>query len=236
LLEEIEKLLEQFVNDELFNEYYFLGGTALSYYLNHRISYDIDFITSKKLDSEKLKTLSIVYGAKYIPDKDLAVFRINSGDNLENYKMSFNFDGIKVEFFYPNDAIRVSLLKQGIQKSQTIYKNIKILPLKTIAYLKLLAFFRRTKIRDLFDVTVLLEKDILDVDEIERYMALEYNNLTFPEFVENFKDDGSETLDFSHQNSYYEEFKDISNTQKQSYLQEKLIKIFVQKSLQRERK
>ncbi|HHH37037.1 MAG TPA: hypothetical protein ENK77_00280, partial [Epsilonproteobacteria bacterium] len=124
----------------------------------------------------------------------------------------------------------------GKTESQTIYNNIKILPLQTIAYLKLLAFFRRSKIRDLFDVTVLLERDIICVDEIERYMALEHSTLTFPEYVEYFQDDGSETLDFSPDNEYFEEFKEIENTRKQSYLQEKLIKTFVQKSLPKEEK
>ncbi len=236
MLKDIESLLEKFSNDDLFSEYYFVGGTALAYYLNHRISYDIDFVKLKKLNVAKLKTLSILYDAKYVPDKDASAFRINTGEDLENYKMSFNFNTIKVDFFYPNDLLRVTIIKKAKANIQKIYHNINILPLETIADLKVLALLRRSKIRDLFDVYVLLEKNIIGVDLIERYMALENQVLTFPEFIEDFKDDGSESLDFSEENSYFHTFKEISIDKREAYIKEKIIALFVIKALKKESK
>lgn len=44
----VQKALDKLCNDEIFNdELYFSGGTALAYYLKHRISEDIDIISSK---------------------------------------------------------------------------------------------------------------------------------------------------------------------------------------------
>jgi len=35
--------------------HYFVGGTALVHYLNHRVSYDLDFISIAKLKPNTLK-------------------------------------------------------------------------------------------------------------------------------------------------------------------------------------
>ena len=41
----VKKAIEKIYNNEIFNdELYFVGGTALAYYLNHRISEDIDIV------------------------------------------------------------------------------------------------------------------------------------------------------------------------------------------------
>ncbi len=220
MLNEIEVLLQKFANDKLFEQFYFIGGTALSYYLNHRISYDLDFISLNKL-SPSLKTITIKYDANYIPDINSSQFRINTGEDLENYKMMFNINGIKVEFFYPNDPIRLSILEK--YTPNIIYSNVKIMPLEAIAQLKLLALFRRNKIRDLFDIYVLMNENILNNEIIEKFCALE-QKITFVEFVENFKDDGSESLDFNKKNSY---FKISKITNKIDYLKKEIISIFI---------
>ena len=220
MLDEIENLLKKFSKDKLFEQFYFIGGTALSYYLNHRISYDLDFISLNKL-SPSLKTITIKYDANYIPDIHSTQFRINTGEDIENYKMMFNINGIKVEFFYPNDPIRLAILEK--YTPNIIFENIKIMPLEAIAKLKLLALFRRNKIRDLFDIYVLMNENILNNDIIEKFCALE-KKITFVEFIENFKDDKSESLDFNKNNSYFMVSK-IEN--KLDYLKKEIISIFI---------
>jgi len=229
MLQNIKELFLKFSQDEFFKDFYFTGGTALSYYLNHRISYDIDFTSTKKLNTNKLKSLSIKYDAKFIPDTNASTFRINTGEDIQNFKMSFNFDGIKVEFFYPNDEIIEEILKKYKSNSVKIFENIYILPITAIANLKLVALFKRDKIRDLFDIFVLLEKDILDIKSIERFCSIYYNK-TFVEFVESFTDDGSESLDFSKENQYYELF--ANEKDKLNLIKQKLTQTFVKKSLQ----
>ena len=115
--------------------------------------------------------------------------------------MMFNFNGIKVEFFYPNDQMRIEIIKK--YKYETIFNNIKILPLQALSELKLLAFLKRNKIRDIFDVYFLFYKNILDLKTIEKFCSL-FCNKTLIEFIEDFKDDGSESLDFEKGQEFYD--------------------------------
>jgi len=224
LIKNITNLLKLFSKEDFISDFYFIGGSALAYYLNHRISYDIDLISTNKLNFNKLLALNIKLNGKYIPDKNESAFRINTGEDLKEYKMMFNINNIKVEFFYPNDPLRLAVLEKYKNKFKTI-ENIKILDLKGIAELKLLALLRRNKIRDLFDIFVLLEKDILDIDIIDKYTAIEYDK-TFVEYIENFKDDGSESLDFN-ENNEYNYFVNIQD--RENLLKEKIIKLYLKK-------
>jgi len=224
LLENISKLLIEFSKEEIIKNFYFVGGTALSFYLNHRISYDIDFMSDKKLSYKNLLALNIKYNGKYIPDANESIFRINTGEDLKEYKMMFNINGVKVEFFYPNDPVRLAVLEK-YKNDFNLINGVKILNISAIAKLKLLALFRRKKIRDLFDVFVLLEKDLLNIETIDKYCAMEYDK-TFVEYIENFEDDKTESLDFKKENRY-SYFLKISN--KEKFLKENIIKLYLEK-------
>jgi predicted nucleotidyltransferase component of viral defense system len=225
MIDNIKNLLKIFSKEEFINDFYFIGGSALTFYLNHRISYDIDLISPKKIDFNKLLAFNIKINGKYIPDPNESQFRINTGEDLKEYKMMFNINEIKVEFFYPNDPIRLAILEKYKDRFSLI-ENVKVLDIKGVAKLKLLALFRRNKIRDLFDIYVLLDKNILDINTIDKYTAMEYNK-TFVEYIESFKDDGSESLDF-HESNEYSYFSNTSN--KEDVLKEKIIKLFLQKA------
>ena len=46
----VQNVLNKINNNKIFNdELYFVGGTALAYYLNHRISEDIDIVSANTL-------------------------------------------------------------------------------------------------------------------------------------------------------------------------------------------
>ena len=224
MIENIKVLLKAFAEEDFINDFYFIGGSALAFYLNHRISYDIDLIGTQKLDFNRLLALNVKLDGRYIPDPNESIFRINTGEDLREYKMMFNIQGIKVEFFYPNDPVRLAVLEKYKNDFELI-ESVKVLSLKGVAELKLLALLRRNKIRDLFDVFVLLDKNVLNIDTIDKYTAMEYDK-TFVEYIENFKDDGSESLDFSEENEY-SHFADIEN--KENVLKEKIIKLYLQK-------
>ena len=51
------------------NELYFIGGTALSYFINHRISEDIDIVSPKILDYRKIIPFMSMVGAKKVDDE-----------------------------------------------------------------------------------------------------------------------------------------------------------------------
>jgi predicted nucleotidyltransferase component of viral defense system len=221
MLKKQKELLDKFSNEEIFNNFYFVGGTAIAYYLNHRISYDLDFLSLNKLEPFKLKALSIKFNANYIPDINAAKFKINTGEEIEKYKMMFNFNGIKVEFFYPNNDIITNIIKNS--EIQLIKEKIKTFPLQTLAKLKLIAFFNRNKLRDLFDVYVLLDKKIINIDDIDKITSI-YTDKTFIEFLEDFKDDGIESLDFDKKNEYYVKFYKKNNL---NFIKKELKKLYI---------
>lgn len=224
---EIICLLKKLENDSIFDEFYFIGGTALAYYLNHRISYDLDFITLSKLKVTTLKSLVIKYDAIFVPDKEASTFKINTGNNLEEYKQTFSIDGIKVEFFYPNNNLMDDVVIKYKEESKKKYKNINLLPLKAIAELKLLALFRRNKLRDLFDIYALLDLKKITLDDIERFYSLEVGKNTLIEFIEDFKDDGSESLDFNSSNIYFKDFFGLDSVKKIELIKQRFITVIV---------
>ena len=189
-----KKLLNLIKNDQVFEEFFFIGGSAIASYLNHRISYDVDLISEKKLDLKLIEYIVAKYNARFIPDKNEATFRINTGENLRNYKVEFMINGIKLEVFYPNNLMQLEILKKYKQKANE-YIGIKRLPLKALGELKLIALFNRNKIRDLYDIYYLFKENVIDCEDIDRYLSLKYYK-TFIEFLNEFTDDGSESLDF----------------------------------------
>ncbi len=225
MLKNINILLTNLSKEELIKDFYFIGGTALSYYLNHRISYDIDLMSDKKLLYNDLMALNLKFNGKYIPDVNESTFRINTGCDLKEYKMMFNMQGIKVEFFYPNDPIRLAILEKYKDSFKEV-NGIKILSIEALGELKLLALLRRQKIRDLFDMFVIIKEELIDIDTIDRYCAMEYDK-TFIEYIEEFKDDKSESLDFEKQNRY-SYFLDIKN--KEQFLKDNIIKLYIQRA------
>ena len=158
-------VLDKIKDSSIFeDELYFVGGTALSYYINHRISEDIDITTLKVLDYRKLISVLVSFGAKKIEDENTTALRL-AGLFPDEYILKFILDDVKIEFFQANRPIQKKILKE---LSYTNYdnSNLKILDLKSIAKLKIVALFQREKSRDLFDFGSIIENKILTLDEI----------------------------------------------------------------------
>lgn len=217
---EIKALLEKIKNHPIFEEnpLFFIGGTALSTYLNHRVSYDVDIASMSKLPVSKIKAFAFSIGARAIPDKNATAFRINSGDDLENYHLKFMVDGIKLEFSHFRSPIQKTILDDATFYVYDDHSKLKILALKDIISLKIFALFNRQKTRDLFDTFIILEKDLLDIGELERIYsyACEGNN-TIRDYIATFgaiDDDGDNSLDFLAGHKYYKVFAKKSQTER----------------------
>lgn len=165
------------------DEFYFVGGTALSYFINHRISEDIDIVSSKILDYRKIIPFMINVGAKKVDDENIMSLRL-AGLFPDEYILKFTLDNVKIEFFFANRPIQKEILKD---LSFTNYENssLKILDLKLIVKLKLVALFQRDKARDLFDFGSILDNKIITINEILD-IAKEVKNITSKEELINF--------------------------------------------------
>jgi hypothetical protein len=240
---EIKEQLTAIKNNDIFeeNDFYFSGGTALSFYLDHRISYDIDIVAIKKLPIEKIKSFAFSIGARAIQDSNASQFKINTGEDIENYHMKFMLNGIKIEFSYFKSGIPTEVIKNS---SSTLYENnkndeslLKILSLEDIVKLKIIALFSRQKTRDLFDVAIILEKNLCGLEELEKiYSFVKAGNNSIIDYINHFDsihDDWDNSLDFSKYQEYYKTFRNLN--QKNRFLKAKSMFIEEYEKLQKKK-
>lgn len=176
--------LNKIKNLEVFkDELYFIGGTALSYFINHRISEDIDIVSPKTLNYKRIIPLMSAIGAKKVDDENIMSLRL-AGLFPDEYILKFILDDVKIEFFFANRPIQKKIL-QELTFSNYENSNLKILDLKLIVKLKLVALFQRDKSRDLFDFGSILDNDIMSINEI-LYIAKESKNINSEDDLINF--------------------------------------------------
>jgi hypothetical protein len=162
----VKKALEHIKSLEIFNTtgLYFIGGTALAYYLEHRISEDIDIISTKPLPYKKIITSVLSIGGKKLRDENAVALRM-AGLVPDEYMLKFNLDGVKLEFFRASTPLQMKILK-NVKTSRYLEGTLNILDVKSIAKLKLVALLSRNKSRDLFDFKVILDERIITITEI----------------------------------------------------------------------
>lgn len=149
LLTSLQKiLLSAFQESDLSKHYYWSGGTALSYYyLQHRLSEDLDFFSNELffdeyMAAEFLRLKKAVNAGKMIEQK-----RLNRHQLFFEVKKEI----LKVEFvYYPF---------QTLEKRKTDKEfGIKIDSLRDIAANKMHAAFERSEPKDIFDLYWIIQK------------------------------------------------------------------------------
>jgi len=167
MTEKIKELLPHIQDLSIFSDYGFklIGGTALSYHLNHRLSEDLDFCTLDMLPRDAIDEF-IEYcieefgeeNIEYIPFEQgkMIDFETNCED-IEDYEQNWMIKGVKVTFFNGSDA-------KGIRDvfrddKSTYIGNIAVVSADSIFKLKSLMFYSRAKARDYFDLLYLYDFD-----------------------------------------------------------------------------
>jgi predicted nucleotidyltransferase component of viral defense system len=176
--------LNKLASTSLFEkELYFIGGTALAYHLNHRISEDVDVISPVKLPYRVIESTMISLGAVKQKDIHESTLRIN-GLNPSEYMLKFLLDDVKVEFFAASTKIMKNIIDEATIE---IYeqKNIKMLDLKTISKLKLLALLNRVKARDIYDINEIIKANILSLADILS-LSMEVKNISTSQDIISF--------------------------------------------------
>lgn len=129
-------VIKALMQEPLLNDFYLVGGTALSLQIGHRISVDIDLFTNELFDST---FLSAELKQKY-----------NFKQNLDKgYFLQGQIEGIKVDILkYPykplNPIIEI--------------ESVRMVVLADIASMKLAAITNRGRKRDFIDLFFLLKK------------------------------------------------------------------------------
>jgi predicted nucleotidyltransferase component of viral defense system len=161
----VKEVLNKICNNEIFNnELYFVGGTALAYYLNHRISEDIDIASNKVLPYQQIIPSISKLGAIKIQNENVTALRM-AGLFPDEYMIKFVLNNVKLEFFQANRPIQKEILSQSSYINFE-NSNLKILDIKSVSKLKIVALIMRNKSRDLFDFSSILENKVLSQNEI----------------------------------------------------------------------
>ncbi len=206
MLAQTKKVLDVLSTDNLFikNDIRFVGGTALSYHINHRLSEDLDFATLK-INLGEIEEVMQSYKAEKIEHsniiKDAAK---NDGFDIDDSYIKYMLNGVKVEFFTPP----FNLLELDIWNKDnfSFYENtrLRVMSLNGIVYMKTMAFWNRKKYRDIFDIYYILKHDLYSPKEfLDNYLKY---NITYSkkdllekikskdEFYEKLSDEGINTL------------------------------------------
>jgi len=141
---------------QITQRFYLTGGTALSeFYLQHRLSYDLDFFC----ENEEVEPDIVEAFLKKISPK-LSVVKIKKGQflGLFNYILVYkNGQELKVDFsYYPFPRIA-----KGLK-----YKNIEIDSLYDIAVNKLHTIFMKPRNRDYLDLYFILKNENYTLDKL----------------------------------------------------------------------
>ena len=149
--ESVFNLLAEFA---ILSEFSFVGGSAVAYYLKHRLSEDLDFFAWQKYLPEKIHHLT----------KDIAKnHKVKVVNSTQEYLDLF-IDNIKVTFF-ANDW-------EALNKNRNcINKNIFAADLKLLCAMKVNTLSLRAKFRDYYDLYV-MNKEAFNIKDI-------YNNASF---------------------------------------------------------
>ncbi|MDP2664826.1 MAG: nucleotidyl transferase AbiEii/AbiGii toxin family protein [bacterium] len=160
-----EKRRAVFAKLSQFPDFYLSGGTALAFYLGHRISVDFDLFSSQKIPRDLLEKIEKVYqGSSVLPS-------VNNPDELTVF-----INSVKTTFlFYPFPVVLGFTEYQGIQLSSV----------KEIAATKAYALGRRVAYRDYIDLYFVLAERHATLSEIieiaERKYAENFNSRLFLE-------------------------------------------------------
>ena len=105
----VQNVLNKINNNEIFNDkLYFVGGTALAYYLNHRISEDIDIVSANTLKYKQIIPNIMSLGATKLQDENVSALRM-AGLFPDEYMIKFVLDNVKLEFFQANRIRKMDL-------------------------------------------------------------------------------------------------------------------------------
>ena len=159
-----KKVLKEIGKTELAKSFIWSGGTALSYYyLQHRESFDLDFMSTDLFPDEfilgEIKKISNNLKIKEIEEQKIY--------NRHNFWLTKNNKTLKIEFvFYPFPSIK---------KSEKLEEfNVKIDSIEDILTNKMHAIFERSEPKDVFDFYCILEKEKIKLDLVFNWVKKKF--------------------------------------------------------------
>ena len=182
LTDKTQLVFNSLAEHDIISEFTFVGGSAISYYLQHRLSEDLDFFTWHKLLPDQVSTLI----------KELSKNHKTEVVNSTSEYLDIFIDGIKVTFF-ANDW---DVLKTN---RNSIINNIYAGDLKLLCAMKVNTLSLRAKFRDYYDLFV-INKEKFSLKDMFNYSAFYLPGITKKVFgmqltyIEDIEDENIEHL------------------------------------------
>jgi len=182
LTDKTQLVFNSLAEHKIISEFTFVGGSAIAYHLQHRLSEDLDFFTWHNFLPEDI--------TRFIKDisKNHNTVVVNSSSEYLDIIM----DGIKVNFF-ANDW---DVLKEH---RSCIKKNIYAADLKLLCAMKVNTLSLRAKFRDYYDLYV-INKEKFSLKDMYSYSAFYLPGITKKVFgmqltyIEDIEDENIEHL------------------------------------------
>lgn len=142
-----QKVLSLFKKTLLVKKFYLSGGTALAeFYLQHRLSEDLDFFTQAELDLDQLKKIINLVAKK----ADITEVKFQHGFGLYTFFLKDQKQNYKIDFGqYPFAPIEPLKLFNGLLV-ESLY-DIAVNKAHTIAF--------RPRLRDFIDLYFIFQKE-----------------------------------------------------------------------------
>lgn len=145
--EERYKLLKKICENVTLDDYYMVGGTALSIQLGLRESFDFDFCVRSKFNNDLLVEELNKIGKVEVKQNQIGTVDVL----LNNVQVSF--------FYYPNNVLKEFIKTDEIE-------NLKMASIIDIAAMKVAAIGGRGAKKDFFDLYNIMNKENISVKEI----------------------------------------------------------------------
>lgn len=137
LLPDTKEVLLHLSKLQMMQSFTFVGGSALSVYLNHRLSEDLDFFSAdKELDTEEI-----------LNEINLSNFDEIRIINSSKIQLDLFLNNVKVTFFANN--------WKELNEREKLVDNIYIAPVFLLTAMKVNTLFMRAKYRDYYDLYVI---------------------------------------------------------------------------------
>jgi hypothetical protein len=147
-------LLKDLQKSKELENYFLVGGTALSLQLGHRISDDIDLFTRTDINKEEI--------FDFLNKNYIGKYQIN---NMQNIILQISIDEIKVDFVKYN---------YNLIEEVKIEEGVKYLGKKDISAMKLMAVANRgDQAKDFIDIYYLLQE--ISLEEMFDYYKQKFN-------------------------------------------------------------
>lgn len=208
---ETEKVLNLLSEEEHIKEYVFVGGSALSHYLKHRFSEDIDLACPEetlKMDN------SIDRVASNLSKKDISIIEKPESAS-RHYERIIYANDVKVQFYASNES--------SLKTRQSIFKNnLRIADLDALIAMKGMVIHNRSELRDYYDLYALTTAYGIDkiIQETQRFYNTEkltrFNKANFLQEIVNLSGINEEKVD-----SYLNPKYDVTKSDMESFFSEK---------------